>query len=552
MTKIFKHLRKIYLLIIAFGVFVTLGFTQVDDPGAIEIEISPPSLKIPIGGTVEATLVVRNQTEQTLADVSISQLDFPGLMIHTIPEESHNIPAKGTAIWKLRITQDGTSVVSGDIYNQITYSLVADDGTRSEQVAFKKLAVSTTDQINSNELLEIQVHSSLSKLNDFRPGYIYLEVKNKSDAAVELVDLVVAERPKFIELRTERDEEPIPVTEVSISGVKGRTLAPGESEIITLYVKAGDQIQPGKHLLVFNIFFNHIFNGEQQTGSLVVKQEVEVEVFGEGEVLGALANVTSFLLLPGFLMVVFAGMMWRLFVPEPWKNKVNVDANLLKDARFWVLAITFSLLMAWIGYPLISSWFPSIGQRSYLYGYGFQDIIWMWLFSLAIGLLFAVLVAAVVQLGKLVAEYLKERRYERAIRESDSPFDVLEKIAEQGYPVLRFKRAKAHSSDDKGYLLEEEEADKNAFWIAPRIAILWHEEDQGLMEKAQGVINDNASPAELLNILKQGLELGDGNGLAGLEWASIGSLTGPERHEKVNLEISSEEAFLFRNKYIDS
>src|SRR5262249_55672407 len=154
------------------------------------------------------------------------------------------------------------------------------------------------------------------------------------------------------------------------------------------------------------------------------------KVFGEGEVLGALTNVTSFLLLPGFLLVVMAGMVWRLFVPGTLRDKLVIGPSTLTDVRFLVIAVTCSLLMAWQAYPWLSHLLP-IGQRNYLYGYGFQDIIWIWLISLAVEAALSLVVAGVASVGIGFRAWRDKSAAQKAFYDTDPPLTALAKAAAQ-------------------------------------------------------------------------------------------------------------------------
>jgi hypothetical protein len=507
----------------------------------VAVEVFPTSLELPAEGFAEATLVVRNPTEQRVQQVRVDHTGLPGVTVGIEPIASQAIPAGGAFAWTLKIGQAGSGTVSGDLNLQVHYTRVDGDGAEFSDVVFTKIAVTSRDQEDASQIVAVIVHTTLTDLNDFRPGYIYLEVENKSDAPVEITDVIVSERPEFILLKPSIDMPPLSARESRIPYGDLAPIPAGESRIFPLYVASGDQVRPGEHMLIFNVLFRRTVNGETQTGSAVAEHKVKVKVFGEEEVLGAIASVTTFLFVPGFLMIVIAGMVWKLFVPGPMKGAFpfSIAASTIADLRFWVIAITFSLLMAWQVYPALSAWLLPIGRRDFLYGYGFQDIIWMWLFSIAIGVVISLLAGVVIWAGRGIAALQEAAEWRRAIKSTDRAMVVLAKIVNQGFDEVRFKEVTVTASGKRGFLLEHEEPGKTEFWIAPAIAIWWHEEDEGLRERAEDQIaEEDTHLRDLLQTLQQGIELGrlEGKGIRNVEWDRqwIKNYNGIDRLVKVN------------------
>lgn len=540
--------------IIGLSLLLIVAGTGATDIPGITVEVNPTSLELPTEGSIEATLVVRNPTELTARQVQVNHADLPGVTVEIEPTDSQTIPSKGAFVWTVKIGQAGTGMVSGDVNFQVHYTLVDENGTEFSDVVFTKITVSSRDQEDASQIVAVTVHSTLAELNDFRPGYIYLQVENKSDAPVEITDVIVSERPGFIVLKPSVNMTPLPAQESRIPYGELTQIPAGQSRIFPVYVASGDQVRPGEHMLIFNVLFQRTVNGETQTGSVVEEHKVKVKVFGEEEVLGVITSVTTFLFVPGFLMIMIAGMAWKLFVPGPTKEKFpfSLTTGTITDPRFWVIMITLSLLMAWKGYPALSAVFLESGRRDFLYGYGFQDIIWMWLFSISIGVVFSVLAAAVVRGCQEIAGRREMAEFERAIKPTDEAMVVLEKIVELGFHEARFRKATVSDSKKKGFLIEHDRPGKTTFWIAPRITIWWDEDATDLRDEFDDLVEkEETRLPDLLEKLKEGLASSQGKRITQVVWtAEDGYIDSPMEVDKSGRDPSQETESPFLHEWV--
>lgn len=501
--------------------FLILLFTigaWADSKKGVKIEFYPSSLKLPSRGITDATLVVINNEEKVIKNVQVEHHKLPGVKVVIVPPVNPTVSPGSTSAWKLKISLDKSGAVSGDIYFQVSYTIKGKNEKEFRDIVLNKLTVANRDYKEADEVAKVEVLSSLAELKDFRPGYIYLQVKNISVVPIKITNIIVAERPEFIILRPSKDTSPILEKRAVIPYLDEHKQVPaGESRIFPIHVSAEDRVRPGKHLLIFNVFFNRTVNGETQTGSLMAKHEIEVNVFGEKEVLGAFTNVSSFLILPGFLMIVIAVMMWKLLVPLPQKEILKIN---LTSPEFWSIAIGISLLMAWIVYPFLTSIIPGIGRRDFLSGYGFHDIIWMWLFSFAIGGLFSVISSLVIrnlQRRKAAKERVK---LEKAIKQTDIPMGMLKKLVENKVSAVRYREAEIKSSKMKGFIVEKDYVNKKKYWLSPRITIWWYEDDKDLRGKVGDLIEKKKDLKELVEMLEQGETSGknEKKGIVKVEW----------------------------------
>src|SRR5262249_14594179 len=111
----------------------------------------------------------------------------------------------------------------------------------------------------------------------------------------------------------------------------------------------------GKFMLVFEVQAAWRERGLNRSASPLAKHEFDVGVLGESDLQTLLtaAGVPTFLLAPGFLIVIAFVLLWNLTST----NRIALD---LKKPEFWSIAILLSMVAAAV-YPFLTR--PS---RSYL------------------------------------------------------------------------------------------------------------------------------------------------------------------------------------------
>ena len=130
-------------------------------------------------------------------------------------------------------------------------------------------------------------------------------------------------------------------------------------------------------------------NEHLRKANVIAQQQFEVGILGESDLLTAL-GLPSFLILPGFLMIVTFQML---------RKRGSGELLVLKNAtnpHLWIGAITLSGVMAFV-YPYATTlrWLGGV-SRNYLIGYGLGDIVRVWLGSIFIGMLAWLLVEAFI------------------------------------------------------------------------------------------------------------------------------------------------------------
>lgn len=413
-------------------------------------------------------------------------------------------------------------------------------------------AVEKSDSLKKG--ITVGVRSTLTELNDFRPGYIYLTVENCSDSLLTIDRIVIAEKPSFISIKSSAfDKAIVSSRESSLPYKKGEPVQAGEWRVYPVYVTATDQVQPGDHLLLFNIYFHHNVNVPKY-GSLLAEHKLKVKVFGEDEVLGALSNAVTFLMFPGFIMIVAFGMVWNVFLRGKNAEKLSeyFKAGKITDLRFWVVSITLSLFMAVFGYPWLTERLKFIGRRDYLYGYGFHDIVWMWLLSVFLGVTISSATVLMFFGWNKYRELKKNSDFEKDFNETDDAITFLKKMVKKGLDSAVLFRVTIKDSKTMGWSIESDSLGKKEFWIIPFVDVFLQKQANELYDEFDDKINGN-SPSALSSILatidKGITQKPQGIGLIDVLWGKVdGFILKPQKIVRENIVFDVEKECVVRAK----
>ncbi len=362
-------------------------------------------------------------------------------------------------------------------------------------------------------IADVSIHSSLNELSDYRPGFIYIVVKNLSDSLLTVKKIDIAEYPEFLHIRpaypgafflTPPDNDTLktqPSINNSLLYPDSISILSGASGTYGIFIEAQNQLRPGKHMLLFNVFLAKGKPGKSLSTSIPVSHEFKVNAYGENEILGALQNAVAFLVLPGFIILIAAGLTWPWIVPEPYKKSYPEWLSSAKkdDFRFWVVAITFSLAMVGVLYPFYTSLTP-FGRRNFLYGYGFIDITLMWSFSLFTGLLISATGWCVACL------VIRNNRWKITSNDRD-PVILLAKVVHfNDRSPSWFKIATLQGPPNlKGFLIPKKKAEDESVWLIPHVKVMFKKDANTSIENFNEKINDkDIILADLLDDIRSG------------------------------------------------
>ena len=535
-TAAFRSLRAVFLLLAAVS-----GTARAQE-ARLQIEVAPATVVLsaptapvkngkpaqPVQKPSRVWVIVRNPTAQTLSRLRLDWIDLEGTQVK--PDRAAVklppiLPPGQEAAISLEVSQGGEEALSGAIPFRVDYEI-----NKSLRVVSAPLTVKSREPDAVEKIADAQIKTALESLKEHEPGKIYLVLTNKSSAPIT-VGAITPTGPAFIRFGTMQKTETggiqPPLVRLpffrSGSGEKETfaeqqtftlpfPLAPGQTATVTIDVEARSRVRQGKHLLVFTIPLTWTLGGVPQARSLVVTQSVTVGVFGESEVLTAL-GVPSFLLLPGFLLVGTMGLLWRW----GWLKRAD-DAGKFpldlewKSADFWLIAITLSLA--------IDSLYSLLWQFDLRDGYGFSDIVNVWLLSLAIAIVAYTLWLRRRNVLLQRAENRRKQQEEQTAQEAeeerrrveaewrrrtpapgDDPITVLEKLALRGIgTTLPRVRLFGHSGPVGYVLVADTESGK--ILVAPAMEITgdMDVETEASVTEERG--KADPSPARLAELLK--------------------------------------------------
>jgi hypothetical protein len=506
---------RAWLFLLVPVILLTLVILPLDtwaSPPQVVVEVIPDKVEIPLDGEVRALVVTRNLSTRMLEDVRLSWFAYTHVRATIEPTGPGHIEPQGTLTWVITLSEPDEFLDSETVHLQVDYSWETDDGSGAVPgVAFSTLEINGPAREAAEKIVDVQIKTTLQALSEQQPGEVFLIIKNISNVAIRVTD-VLPDGPEFITFQVSELEKSV-------------TLAPGESKAVPVVVKAKDVVRPGNHLLLFDVRLEWERAGRSQSGNLILSREVEVGILGESEILKALA-VPSFLLLPGFLMIVGVGLLWKLGrSTQEFPLKVS-------SPEFWLVAITLSILMAAV-YPIATQYLTGV-RRSYLEGYGLIDVIQVWLSSIILA--FAVYVGAMGtrNLASRALHWVRSVKQGRKTpSKDDDPVTLLKKLHRQNLGV-RLDRVVVNIQEVKhfAFVLERPGEAWETLWVGPSITVEWLEgADVELRMQVDQQLGEKGSAAALAALLKRGQR----EGALRVTWKRMNQLVKPYLAEKADI-----------------
>jgi hypothetical protein len=438
------------------------------------LEVQPPSVSLPASGEAATVLVVvRNPTTARISNVRLTSYPDPEVRVESVQPIPTVVPGSD-ASWALRVSAEGT-FVDHRLNLQVDY-LIQTRGAPSPipKVELATLTAKTEDRMSPSQMLEIDVRTTLASLDEKHPGLVYLVLTNKSNRRLT-VGAIEAQAPSFVA-----------ITPRTASAI---VLEPREVTTLQMDVSAGARVQPGKHLLVFVAPVAWNAAGRLQTGKIVSSREVAVAVFAESEILTVL-GVPCFGLLPGFLILVTVGWLWKEGVLTGWKPRPASTLD-LKRPEFWIGAITCSGIVAYA--------YQAFTGRDYFIAYGLADVINVWLVAIFVFGVGSYLVIAAAMAGW--------RWWWRPV-EGQDPVAALRGLHRRRRGVWLDQvdlKAASPAAPLRVFLLEPLRSDRDTVWVTSAIVVKWAQGAQiALKDDVNKELEATGSAARLAALLKRG------------------------------------------------
>jgi hypothetical protein len=471
----------------------------------LAVAILPEQIELAAGGSAQAIVLAQNQGETPLAKVTAAPFTNLPLAAAIVPTAPRTLASGETAVYTLTLTATET-IPTGPLFVRVAYrqAAVEADALAITGVAHGMATVAGRPPPSAEERMAASVETALEQLNEQQPGTVYLLLHNTGDTAVSLQQIIPS-GPAFLSFTVAGRNRPF-------------TLEPGENTAVPIQIQAGDVVRPGAHLLLFEVDLAWRQGGVAYADNLIVTHPIQIGILGESELLTILA-VPSFLFLPGFLMVLTVGLLWKLSARE---EEFPLKSN---TPEAWLVAITLSILVAFV-YPWATEQLSGV-RRDYLQGYGLTDILFVW-FS-------AIVAAAVAYVAAVGGHNLfgRARRYLTAAHTArhtpgrgDDPLTILEKLARQGLGVYRERATiRMDGVAQTAFLLQPRPAAAEIVWLGPAIIVAWEDNaDLTLRREVEGQLNEGGNAETLAALLAQGRC----NGNLSVSWRKSKYLNGPE------------------------
>ncbi|MFZ1217696.1 MAG: hypothetical protein WAO00_00315 [Chthoniobacterales bacterium] len=443
--------------------------------GEVTLEASPSTIKL--ATTIEkgrVAVIARNKTSVPVQVIKLDHIESDGLTV-TVSRNDREVsvmPPGGALRWAVEISQADAARDAGEVQFFLDYTAAE---ARPEAVAANSAHVAIAVQLAQpaalEKVLEARTESSLKTLSDPNSGIVFVVVRNKSIFPVSVrsidvapsADLEATWKESFV-------NTPIP---------------PQTERAFSARVERKGAILPGKCLLLFTINADWVEEGAQRSGSTIAKFEFEADVIGDSAMLTAI-GVPSFLLLPGFLMLLIFGMLWNAAV------KIKPIALDFKQPQFWAGAILLSLSTALV-YPLVTG-------RNYLQGYSFKDVCYVWFGSAGVG---AIAWAIAIFVRSRRARRAAEEARRRTFSKDDTPVEALRKLARKGLGFeLEPVNIQLQGQAVRAFLLEQGQGDQ-AHWVAPSIGLTLPANSSVSTEEVSACLTKVNAPGELADFIEK-------------------------------------------------
>lgn len=504
------------LLIILVLTSEVLSASALNESPKVIVKVTPTSVEIPPQGQIKVLVVARNPTAEKLQKVSLSWFSDAGVDIKAELPKSDVLLPYGSLAWTLGLTRVKGVSITKNIHLRIDYYW----NGRSEIgavpcLSLASIKVAARDLKTVEQVAKVQVKTALKSLMEHRPGIVHLLITNISNMPIRVAEIKESV-PEFLKCTLPKL-------------VDGVSIGPQMTRIFNLKVETTDTVQTGTHVLLFDVKFKWGKSDHLRTSNIVKTHEVEVGILGESELLTAL-GVPSFLILPGFLMVITFGMLWRLVEP---RTEFPLKA---KSSEFWLVAITLSLLTAII-YPVVTEW---IGvTRNYLKGYGLNDVVWVWFLSVILSsVAYFMSVGGPSLYKRILSGYRQYEKQQCTPSERDTPITVLRKLHKQNRGIeLERVDFIMEGENQRAYLLEQWEEGQTKFWVGPTITVKWIVgADDELQEKIREKVVEQLDKYRNAKILAGHLEKGQDSKVLQASWKHMGQLIGPHEADASGLK----------------
>jgi hypothetical protein len=437
----------------------------------VTVALTPSTISLPAGETNKVVVVVTNPSDAAVK-AKVRPL-VPNDAIEVKPTGPAATRAKGRGAVPVRVPAQGSVALPFLVTRVSSTAAESLDVQFLTRVAVGRTVVASTLTVKAPaSMFALEFKPGLDKLNEYRPDETSLIVSNSRDEAITLTRFRLT-APRDVTLTATCSGNKIETVadgETSSMCVRGATLPSRGHLVIPLGVEASSYLAPGPRTILVHASAR---TRDFDTASVVLGEDFTVDVYGESEILKALA-VPIFLLLPGAIVMILGPLMVRHL--SPWTKFPLPTLSLGSATGAVVASVAISLLFGLL-YPSLTDLWPG-ERRDYRRAQGFEDFYWVfaWALLTAIGLWLLSLIAfGVYRLWRR----LWQRNF--AFTTHDGPHDVLRKVARRTWLMgdVQFPLVKVtHGAETKNGLELPKPTAKDKVYVAPRVTFQLPAEDQ--------------------------------------------------------------------------
>ncbi|OEU69582.1 MAG: hypothetical protein BA863_18315 [Desulfovibrio sp. S3730MH75] len=538
-TALGRHMMLVRIISAIIG--LTMSAASAYSAGLpVTITVTPQSLNLCPSSAEKALIVVQNNGQTPIRNVCLTffsngpvETMFPAItpVFDQVSAKKH-ISCQGIAVPLLPkggsfstladVKLNSYSVTDSALYFQASYQF----GEPPDVIP--AIAVGTLTihgQVMPNdETMKVEAKADFASLHEKKKGHLVLTITNGSSDYL-ILEKLAASSLSFANVNPLVENEALPLT-----------ISPQSIVAFQYVIEAKDKVIPGRYVGLVDV------DARTSCGvplHRVTDYTVTLGVFGQSELLTTI-GVPSLLFLPGVLILTLWMLLWRFGGIRVGFLAGGKGANdffvAVKDPEFWLLGITFSLLIF-----AFSAYLPGIGYQQ---PYQLADIAYLWGISLGVGLF---LYVVMLILDRLLEKYRQQlvaakekKEADRILTSDDDVLTAINRMKLRGFSIQNLQRVKSQDSANsfKGFRVWSDN-DGVTFWVVPPIKC------KKLKEQLYEDL-DPAGKTDTATLEESLTELAKESG-AEIDWFGNGKLIGP-KEMKPSEFLKTEDYFNFVNE----
>jgi hypothetical protein len=285
---VFATVRLAGVLTAYTSFLLVCQLTRAAESGEVQLEVSPATIQLTPGYAADVMLVIKNPSSVAVDGIDLQWSTDTGLTITPAESRPRSVAAGGVVGWPVHLTAEEPGRAAGVVQFWLRFSRHA-SGAVMPAVASASLTLQEHTPLAVDKLVDGKLEETTEQLNEKHPSWLYLVVTNHAAVPVTITELK-AHKPDFIVVcdpassvdcppkKTDAERKRLELPTVKIA-IQPQILKPQSSWVFPVEMKATDKARPGKEQIVFEVGLSWKDAGQLQSGSVVVPQDVPINVF---------------------------------------------------------------------------------------------------------------------------------------------------------------------------------------------------------------------------------------------------------------------------------